>query len=55
MIWKKALKTEGSAGPSGLDARGWRKILSSATFGNDASDLCNALAAVARKLATLEC
>ncbi|KAK3860236.1 hypothetical protein Pcinc_033707 [Petrolisthes cinctipes] len=29
MVWKKALQTHGSAGPSGLDARGWRRLLSS--------------------------
>ena len=55
LIWKKALQTHGSAGPSGLDARGWRSLLSSANFGNAAGDLRNALAALARKLAASTC
>ena len=55
MVWTKALQTHGSAGPSGLDARGWRRLLSSAKFGNAAGDLRNAIAAVARKLASSNC
>ncbi|KAK3891111.1 hypothetical protein Pcinc_004980 [Petrolisthes cinctipes] len=37
MVWKKALQTHGSAVPSGLDARGWRRLLSSTL--RDISDL----------------
>lgn len=55
LIWKKVLQTHGSAGPSGLDARGWRTLLSSAKFGNAAGDLRNALAALTRKLAASSC
>lgn len=55
MIWKKSLQTHGSAGPSGLDARGWRRLLSGALCGSAANDLCGALAALARKLATTNC
>ena len=47
MVWKKSLQTHGSAGPSGLDARGWRRLLSSAICGSAGSDLCNALASLA--------
>ena len=55
MIWKKSLQTHGSAGPSGMDARGWRRLLSSAICGTAGSDLCNALSTLARKLATTTC
>lgn len=55
MVWKKALQTHGSAGPSGMDARGWRRLLSSALCGDAAGDLCNTIAALTRKLATTNC
>ena len=55
MVWQKSLQTHGSAGPSGLDARGWRRLLSNTICGSAASDLCSALAALARKLATTTC
>ena len=55
MIRKKANSTKGSAGPSGLDAEGWRTILSVAKFNNKAADLGKALATLARKLASKEC
>ena len=41
-------KSTGSAGPSGLDAAGWRRICSS--FGQASHDLCSAIARVARRL-----
>ena len=43
-----ALKTQGSAGPSGLDAHAWRRMASS--FNTTSVELCNALAAVSRRL-----
>ena len=43
-----ALKTQGSAGPSGLDAYAWRRLASS--FNSTSVELCNALAAVSRRL-----
>lgn len=55
MVWKKSLQTHGSSGPSGLDARGLRRLLSHTICGSSASDLCSALAALARKLATNTC
>ena len=49
-IKKAALDTQGAAGPSGVDAEGWRHMCSGFS---DASDrLCDALASCARRLAT---
>lgn len=55
LVWQKSLQTNGSAGPSGLCARGWRRLLSSAWCGTAGSDLCNAVATLTRKLATTDC
>ena len=55
MVWKRALQTHGSAGPSGLDAKGWRRLMSSTYCGSAADDLCSALAALAKKLAATNC
>ena len=41
-------KTNGSAGPSGLDAAGWKRMCSS--FGRASIELCNAVARVAKRL-----
>ena len=48
LIKSVALRTFGSAGPSGLDASAWRRLCSS--FGSYSSDLCSSMAAVARRL-----
>ena len=45
-----ALHTNGSAGPSGLDALCWRRLCTS--FQHASNDLCNSLALVARKICT---
>ena len=45
-----ALHTNGSAGPSGLDALGWRCLCTS--FQRASADLCNSLALVARQICT---
>ena len=45
-----AIRTEGAAGPSGLDAADWRRMCSS--FHDASRDLCNAVAAVGRRLCT---
>ena len=45
-----ALRTQGSAGPSGVDSAGWRRMLTS--FHRASSDLCVAVAAMARRLCT---
>jgi hypothetical protein len=47
-ILKSALKTEGGAGPSGLDAYAWKRMCSS--FQKVSSDLCAALAACAKRI-----
>ena len=49
-IRKAAMKTNGAAGLSGLDAYAWRRLCSS--FKSASKDLCTALAAVGRQLCT---
>ena len=48
LIQSTALRTEGAAGPSGLDAAAWRRMCSS--FKTCSTELCDALAAVARRI-----
>ena len=50
LIRNAALRTRGAAGPSGLDAFGWRHLCTS--FQRASDDLCCFLALVARKLCT---
>ena len=50
LIQKSALHTKGAAGPSNLDADGWKRILTSNMYGKHNSDLCNAIAMMARTL-----
>ena len=50
VIQSTALKTEGAAGPSGLDAAAWRRLCTS--FKSGSTELCDALAAVARRICT---
>ena len=50
MIKDIALHSAGSAGPSGIDALAWRRMCSS--FKEASSNLCDAIAAVARRLCT---
>ena len=45
-----ALRTQGAAGPSGLDAFSWRRLCTS--FQGASDDLCQSLAMVARRLCT---
>ena len=49
-IKRAALHTDGAAGPSGIDARGWRRLC--ASFQSDSDDLCHSLALLARRLCT---
>ena len=49
LIQKVALKVEGAAGPSGLDASG-KRLCSS--YKSSSSDLCSAIASIAKKLCT---
>ena len=53
-IAKAAARTRGAAGPSGMDADGWRRILLSKNYGNIGKDLREAVAGMARKLCTQE-
>ena len=49
-ILQSALHTQGSAGPSSLDAQAWRRMCSS--FKSASTDLCAALANVGKHIAT---
>ena len=49
-VRKRAMVMQGSHGPSGVDAKDWRRWLS--RFGQASTYLCMALASFARKLAT---
>ena len=51
-IRQAALRTHEAAGPSGVDAYAWRWFCSS--FKTASNDICNALAAVARRLCTAD-
>lgn len=48
LILDSALKSDGAAGPSGLDAAAWKRLCSS--FGQSSLDLCNAVAKVAKRI-----
>jgi len=50
LIRQSALKTRGGAGPSGLDGDGWRRILTSNSFGTEPSDLLSAIAKLTKSL-----
>ena len=47
-IRSAALHTNGAAGPSGIDARGWRRLCCS--FKSASDDLCHSLALLTRRL-----
>ena len=46
MICETALKTDGAAGPSGLDAAAWKRLCSS--LSSFSADLCDSKASVTR-------
>ena len=50
LIRSVALRTSGAAGPSGLDALGWRRLCTS--FKSASLELCQSLALVAQRLCT---
>ena len=50
LIRSTALKTQGAAGPSGVDAWGWRRLCTS--FQGSSRDLCNAIASATRRNCT---
>ena len=49
-ITKSALRTEGSAGPSGIDAKGFRRMCTS--FRRASDDLCWSMSCVAKRIAS---
>ena len=53
-IQKGAVKTQGGSGPSGMDADGWKRILTSKQFGKSSIDLCKAFAEVIKKICSIE-
>ena len=52
MVRDTALRAKGSGGPSGVDANGFRRLLACKSFKKSGTDLCNAVAVMARKLCT---
>ena len=52
MVRDAALRTKGSGKPSGVDASGFRRLLACKSFKKSGTDLCNAVAVMARKLCT---
>ena len=54
MLKKAAAKTQGGAGPSGMDAEGWKHILTLTSFGKSSTDLCKTFAEVIKKLCTIK-
>ena len=53
-IQKAAGKTQGGSGPSGMDADGWKRILTSKQFGKSSIDLCKSFAEVIRMIFSME-
>ena len=49
MVYNVAVHMKGGSGPSGLDADGWRRILTSRVYGLAGEDLRKAIASFARK------
>ena len=50
MIKEAALKTKGSGSPSGIDAKGFRRMLASKSFKKSSASLCDAIAMLAKRL-----
>ena len=49
-VYKAAKQLHGSGGPTLIDSDGWKHILCSKSFGPASSDLCDAIADLAKKL-----
>ena len=47
-------KTRRGAEPSGLDAKGWKRLFTLTRFGDSTNDLCNTFPEVTKKLCTAE-
>ena len=54
LVMRAAMLTKGDSGPAGLDANGWRMILTSRQFANSSSDLRKAFANFIKKLCSEE-
>ena len=52
LMRSEVLHIQGGAGPSGIDAQGWRRLCTS--FRSASTDLCNSLASFARCLCTVD-
>ena len=52
LIRESSMRTKGGAGPSGLDGDGWKRIMTSNSFATEATDLCRAIAELAKQLCT---
>ena len=50
LILKAALLTKGGSGPSGLNADGWRRLLTSREFGTSSTDLRKTFAQLIKRL-----
>ena len=55
LVKKMAMQTKGSAGPSGMDAKMWRRLLTSNRYAKAARDLAKAIAALTRKMCAKDC
>ena len=49
-VRKAALKIKGGSGPVGMDAGGWKRILTSKQFARSFTDLCITIANITKKL-----
>ena len=54
VIMKASMLIKGGSGPSGLDANGWRRILTSRAFGTATLDLRKTCAQLIKKLCVEE-
>ena len=52
MVRDAALITKGSGGPSGVDANGFRRILTCKSFKRSGTELCEAIASMTKRLCT---
>ena len=52
VIKKSAKRTQGSAGPSGMDSEGWARLLCSNQFRTKSAELCSSIADMAKKLSS---
>ena len=55
-VRKASLKTKGAAGPSGMDADAWRRLMcNNKSYGAASDDLCETVARFARRLVSRTC